>query len=229
MMNKTHNLKLFSPLLSACLQSGLKVHWEWQTDPFSALILRRQQFLNFPLYWLHFIIITVIKLTSKMSWFFWQMSISFSTDSNAFVMAFVLRSMTQQSTFISVKGHFQSWDYLRSQGTHIWDKVRRHQLAAQRGSKGLKELTSCHSVCLHSLPILSFQVALLLFNVIWSSHLCWSNTGGCEGSQIEFLCCQHSFCQLEAHWFKLNRFILSNRSCNLSWRGTSEFRPQSDN
>lgn len=40
-----------------------------------------------------------------------------------------------------------------SQEFHIWDKVRRHQLAAQQDSKGLKELKICHSICRQSLTI----------------------------------------------------------------------------
>lgn len=67
----------------------------------------------------------------------------FFTDTAAFIALFF------QSPRISIKGHFEGQNYLRSQEFHIWDKARRHQLAAQQDSKGLKELTSCHSICPH--------------------------------------------------------------------------------
>lgn len=85
----------------------------------------------------------------------------------------------------------------QSQEFHIWNKVRRHQLAAQQDRKGLKELRSCHSICPQSLTILSLSSA---YFHVWRSNVGDSIKQDAKvgSSQIHSLCCQHNLCQQEA-------------------------------
>lgn len=93
----------------------------------------------------------------------------FSTDIHALIMSFLLSTVTRQSTGISIQVNLwcQGQKLLsQSRELHIWDKVRRHQLAAQQEREGLKELKSCHSICPQSLTILSLSSAYFIVQCV---------------------------------------------------------------
>lgn len=115
------------------------------------------------------------------------------------LLCFSTKRRDTEPTQMSIKRHLQGQSYLRRQEfPHLRDKVRRHQLVSQQGSEGLKELTSCHSICSFSLAALSLSsVCFIVQRVSVVSYLMIKHgikqdpTVG--SSQIDSFCCQHSF------------------------------------